>query len=288
VPLAARLAVDGAERAAAEARASRSARVGVCPTLADSFGASVHLTGTRSKPRDADDDDDDDAPAPFVWCPLLDDGAKVRELVELSTSAGDDVGGQGTEQDDDDDGGGGGHGAPPPLRVGPSPSGAGAALLSAAVSAVVELRPRALGVAFSPELLRYARELCTATRSHPLLARGASVSAERSVLAGAAARATLDGRGFAVPDDVSSAALVCLPHRMEMRPRAELRFLRVDDSALDDSWLTGRAASPRAAAAGEAAAPPGRMASPLDVLRSVLSSLRQPQPMAVLVPESKP
>lgn len=76
------------------------------------------------------------------------------------------------------------------------------------------------------------------------------------------------------PDDVAESALLCLPHRLELRARADLLFLRVNDADLDDTWLTG-APSQLSGSSGSVAP----VKSPLGALRAILGSLRQPDPM---------
>jgi MoxR-like ATPase len=73
----------------------------------------------------------------------------------------------------------------------------------------------AAGVHASEALLRYVVEVLDATRRHPLAEVGASPRAGVLLLAAARARAALDGRDHALPDDVQSLASAVLTHRVE-------------------------------------------------------------------------
>jgi MoxR-like ATPase len=74
-------------------------------------------------------------------------------------------------------------------------------------------------------LERYIVALCRATRSHPDVELGASPRASLGLLRAARAAAALAGREYAVPDDVKALALHVLPHRLILRPEAQLAGL---------------------------------------------------------------
>ncbi|WP_069811808.1 AAA family ATPase [Streptomyces sp. TP-A0874] len=69
---------------------------------------------------------------------------------------------------------------------------------------------------------RYAVDLVTATRNHPELRLGASPRATLHLLRAAKATAALDGRDFALPDDVQSMAVPVLAHRLLPTAQAQL------------------------------------------------------------------
>lgn len=248
--LASRLLVREAGLALEAAAAGARARRGVDPSLLAVFASSAHVAG--------DDSESPPWPEPFAWYPLVDDRERIGGLAELAC----------------------GRGEMPAGAAEADAQGAGCVdeFLAAAVGAVSQLRSRMAAVAVATEVLRYARELATATRSHPLLSRGASLAAEQDVLAAATARATLNGRDFVTPDDIAEGAMLCLPHRMELRARADLLFLRVDEADLDDAWLTG---APQPAAQFSSSRPSwvAPVRSPLGALRAILDTLRQPDPM---------
>jgi MoxR-like ATPase len=79
---------------------------------------------------------------------------------------------------------------------------------------------RAIFVADS--LQGYVYAIVAQTRLAKDLALGASPRAALALLAAAQAAAAIEGRDFASPDDVKSVAPLVLPHRMIVRPEAEI------------------------------------------------------------------
>jgi MoxR-like ATPase len=75
----------------------------------------------------------------------------------------------------------------------------------------------------------YLYDLVAATRSSADVALGASPRAALALVVAAQAAAYLDGRTFATPDDVKDVAPVVLPHRIIVRPEAELDGTSADD-----------------------------------------------------------
>ncbi|HET9182138.1 MAG TPA: MoxR family ATPase [Candidatus Angelobacter sp.] len=73
-----------------------------------------------------------------------------------------------------------------------------------------------------PALFRYVVELVRRTRDWPSLAMGASPRAAISLMMAAKAAAALEERDYLIPDDVKSAVLPVLRHRVMMKPEAEL------------------------------------------------------------------
>ena len=106
---------------------------------------------------------------------------------------------------------------------------ADAAALGAAAEAVA-------GIRLNPELLDYVLDLVRATRSSPDLQSGASPRSAAMLAMAARARAALDGRDYAIPDDVKALALPALRHRVILSPVAEIEGRRADEviSALID------------------------------------------------------
>ena len=99
----------------------------------------------------------------------------------------------------------------------------------AAIEAVVEprsiatLRASARAVTVSPEVERYLVRLVRATREHPDLRLGASPRSSVALYRAAQAWALLDGRDFALPDDVAALAAAVLTHRLLVDVDRELR-----------------------------------------------------------------
>ncbi|TAM88480.1 ATPase [bacterium] len=94
--------------------------------------------------------------------------------------------------------------------------GAGAPELSAVASLddVRAWQERTRGIHVEPAVRAYAVDLVRATRTHPLIEVGASPRASLALLALARARAALEGRDFATPDDVRAYAPGALRHRI--------------------------------------------------------------------------
>jgi MoxR-like ATPase len=79
---------------------------------------------------------------------------------------------------------------------------------------------RAIYVAES--LQGYIYEIVARTRASNDLALGASPRAALALLGAAQAAAAIEGRDFATPDDVKGVAPLVLPHRVIVRPEAEI------------------------------------------------------------------
>jgi MoxR-like ATPase len=77
-------------------------------------------------------------------------------------------------------------------------------------------------VYLSEALQGYIYAIVARTRSAGELSLGASPRAALALVVAAQASATLDGRTFATPDDVKSVAPLVLPHRLIVRPEAEI------------------------------------------------------------------
>ena len=84
-------------------------------------------------------------------------------------------------------------------------------------------------VRIEPALLGYLREVVAATRSCQRLALGAGTRAAIHLLLAAKALAGLAGRDFVTPDDVRTAALPVLRHRLVLEPEAELDGTDADE-----------------------------------------------------------
>jgi MoxR-like ATPase len=80
----------------------------------------------------------------------------------------------------------------------------------------------------APALQGYVYAIVARTRSSNDLSLGASPRAALALLRAAQASAAADARDFATPDDIKSVAPLVLPHRLIVRPEAELEGLRAD------------------------------------------------------------
>jgi len=79
-----------------------------------------------------------------------------------------------------------------------------------------------------PSLLGYISEIARRTRNWPSVSLGASPRAAISLMLVAKATAALAERDYLIPDDVKTAALPAMRHRIVLRPEAELEGLDTD------------------------------------------------------------
>ncbi len=77
-------------------------------------------------------------------------------------------------------------------------------------------------VTVADEITAYVVRLVRATRDHAELTVGASPRAAVLLANAARARAALDGRAYAIPDDVKALAVPVLRHRLALSPAAEI------------------------------------------------------------------
>ena len=81
----------------------------------------------------------------------------------------------------------------------------------------------------SPSLQRYVYDVAAYTRSSSEVTLGASPRAAISLLIAAQAAAGINDAAFATPDDVKDAARFVLPHRLLVRPEAEVEGVTADE-----------------------------------------------------------
>lgn len=77
-------------------------------------------------------------------------------------------------------------------------------------------------------LIGYISEIARKTRNWPSVSLGASPRAAISLMLTAKALAALDNRDYVIPDDVKTAVLPAMRHRIVLRPEAELEGLDSD------------------------------------------------------------
>ena len=100
-----------------------------------------------------------------------------------------------------------------------------------------EVRRALSGITVRDDLSAYVVDLVRRTRAHDTLLVGAGPRATQALLLAARARAVLDGRDFATPDDVRGMAHAVLEHRLILRPEYEIEGLgvrEVVDRVLDE------------------------------------------------------
>ena len=83
-------------------------------------------------------------------------------------------------------------------------------------------------VRVEPALFQYIVQIARRTRDWPSLSLGASPRAAISLMVIARAMAAMDARDYIIPDDVKTAALPVLRHRVVLKPEADLEGLTSD------------------------------------------------------------
>ncbi len=94
---------------------------------------------------------------------------------------------------------------------------------------VIDMQRRCAGVIVEDHVLGYIAALVRKTRDWPTFSLGASPRAGVAVLRSARAMAALEGRDFALPDDVQEVALLALRHRVMLTPEAEVEGRGADE-----------------------------------------------------------
>ena len=87
---------------------------------------------------------------------------------------------------------------------------------------LVEAQEATRRVRVAPEVVGYLHDVALATRADPSVALGASPRAMEQLLAATRALALLEGRDYAIPDDVKRAAPKVLNHRIILNVDAEI------------------------------------------------------------------
>jgi MoxR-like ATPase len=93
---------------------------------------------------------------------------------------------------------------------------------------LASMRAAVTQVGLSDALIDYIVDVVRSTREHSSLEVGASTRAANMLAAAVRAFAVLQGRDFAIPDDVKALALPTLRHRLIMSPSAEIEGLTTD------------------------------------------------------------
>ncbi len=91
------------------------------------------------------------------------------------------------------------------------------------VEELLEMQAAVREIYVDPVVAEYIVRLTSATRSHPDVQLGASPRGSLALYRGAQAIAALDGRDYAIPDDVKSIAEPALAHRIIVKTAATLR-----------------------------------------------------------------
>ncbi len=93
---------------------------------------------------------------------------------------------------------------------------------------ILEMRRAVAAIRLTDAIVDYVVDLVRATRQRPALLCGGSPRAANMLATAARAYASLQGRGFVIPDDVKALALPVLRHRVLLAPGAEIEGLSSD------------------------------------------------------------
>jgi MoxR-like ATPase len=99
----------------------------------------------------------------------------------------------------------------------------------AAPADVVAIQEAAARVSVAPRVLDYAVRIVRQTRKWAGVAVGAGPRGGLALVRAARVRALLEGRAFAIPDDVKAIALPALRHRVVLSPELEIEGRRPDE-----------------------------------------------------------
>jgi MoxR-like ATPase len=88
---------------------------------------------------------------------------------------------------------------------------------------LIEMQDQAAAVYAKPEIVDYIVSLIGATRTHPMIQRGASPRGTLSVTAMAKSVAYIQGRDFIIPKDVQTVFLNTVSHRLLLAPEADAK-----------------------------------------------------------------
>ena len=93
---------------------------------------------------------------------------------------------------------------------------------------IVAMRSAVGAIRLADDLIDYIVDLIRATREHPSLQFGASPRAANMIASAARAYAALQGRDYAIPDDVKVISIPALRHRVVLAPGAEIEGVDAD------------------------------------------------------------
>jgi len=96
-------------------------------------------------------------------------------------------------------------------------------------SSIIEAQRMTAKVEVVPEVIDYAIRLTRYTREAPGMSLGAGTRGAISLVQLAKAYAIMEGRNYAIPDDVKSATLPVFRHRVQVAPEVAISGQNVDD-----------------------------------------------------------
>lgn len=94
---------------------------------------------------------------------------------------------------------------------------------------IVAAQAATAAVAVVPDVVSYAVEIARATRESRAVSLGAGTRGAISLVRIAKAFAAMQGRSYVIPDDIKSAALPVLRHRVQLTPEVAISGQQVDE-----------------------------------------------------------
>jgi MoxR-like ATPase len=98
---------------------------------------------------------------------------------------------------------------------------------------IIAAQQECAGIHAVPEVVRYAVNICRATREAQGISLGASTRGAISLIQVGKAYALMDGRDFVTPDDVKGATLPVLRHRVQLAPELVISGHQIDQTIAD-------------------------------------------------------
>ena len=95
---------------------------------------------------------------------------------------------------------------------------------------IIQAQQECAAIRAVPEVVRYAVNICRATREAQGISLGAGTRGAISLIQVAKAYALMNGRDFVIPDDVKSASLPVLRHRVQLAPELAISGQKIDDA----------------------------------------------------------
>ena len=95
---------------------------------------------------------------------------------------------------------------------------------------IIEAQRECAAIRAVDEVVRYAVAICRATRDAQGVSLGASTRGAISLIQVGKAYALMDGRDYVTPDDVKSAAIPVLRHRMQLAPELVISGQNIDET----------------------------------------------------------
>ena len=97
-------------------------------------------------------------------------------------------------------------------------------------AAIIKAQQECAAIRAVPEVVSYAVNICRATREAQGISLGAGTRGAISLIQVAKAYALMNSRDFVTPDDVKSASLPVLRHRVQLAPELAISGQNIDDA----------------------------------------------------------